>query len=92
MLADYDADITCKGNNYGIGEKRKKELAGSCSALGVDPSRCVALDHKNLQDNPKIWWDASIIQPIVKDYVEKWDIDAVRQTFFFFFFFFFGSA
>ncbi len=72
-----DASVS-SGNNYGIGEKRKQELKGSCQALGIDATRCEALDHPDLQDNPKVWWDTSIIQPILKDYVHKWDIDAVR--------------
>ncbi|GJN69921.1 N-acetylglucosaminyl phosphatidylinositol deacetylase [Purpureocillium lilacinum] len=69
--------VMSTGNNYGIGEKRKQELKGSCQALGIDATRCEALDHPDLQDNPKVWWDTSIIQPILKDYVHKWDIDAI---------------
>ncbi|GKT46119.1 N-acetylglucosaminyl-phosphatidylinositol de-N-acetylase [Colletotrichum spaethianum] len=65
------------GNNYGIGEKRKQELKGSCDALGIDPSRCVALDHPKLQDNPTVWWDTALIQSILEDYVRKWDVSAV---------------
>ncbi|OLN95495.1 putative vacuolar protein sorting-associated protein TDA6-like protein 2 [Colletotrichum chlorophyti] len=65
------------GNNKGIGDTRKQELKGSCHALGIDPLRCEALDHPDLQDNPKLWWSASAIQPILKDYVRKWKIDAI---------------
>lgn len=65
------------GNNYGIGEQRKQELQGSCVALGIDPSRCEALDDPDLQDNPSVWWDTAKIQGILKDYVRRWDIDAV---------------
>jgi len=31
--------VMSTGNNYGIGEKRLKELAGSCKSLGIDERR-----------------------------------------------------
>lgn len=68
------------GNNYGMGETRKKELLGSCEALGIDTSRCVALDNPDLQDNPKVWWEEAKIKPILKEYIEKWNIDAVSTS------------
>jgi len=35
------------GNNYGLGETRKKELQGACKALGITrEDRCVVLDNK----------------------------------------------
>ncbi|GAB0134116.1 hypothetical protein EsDP_00002501 [Epichloe bromicola] len=68
--------VMSTGNNYGLGELRKKELLGSCAALGMDTTRCVALDHPDLQDDPKVWWDENKIKPILKEYIEKWNIDA----------------
>ncbi|KAL0932544.1 glycan biosynthesis protein [Colletotrichum truncatum] len=65
------------GNNKGLGDTRKKELRGSCEALGIDSSRCEALDHPDLQDNPTAWWDTTITQAIIKEYVHKWDIDTI---------------
>lgn len=65
------------GNNYGIGEKRKTELKGSCDSLGIDPGRCVALDIPEIQDNPKVWWDEKVIESNVRAYVEKWHAEAV---------------
>ncbi|EFY87671.1 glycan biosynthesis protein (PigL), putative [Metarhizium acridum CQMa 102] len=72
--------VMSTGNNYGLGETRRKELLGSCEALGIDTSRCVALDHPDLQDNPKVWWEEAKIKPILKEYIEKWDIDAVSDA------------
>ena len=35
------------GNNYGLGETRKKELDGACKVLGINrQDRCVVLDKK----------------------------------------------
>ncbi|KAL1910608.1 hypothetical protein Sste5344_003505 [Sporothrix stenoceras] len=65
------------GNNYGIGDLRKKELLGSCAALQIDPARCIALDHPELQDNPTVWWDTALVQTIVQEYIDKWNIDAI---------------
>ncbi|KAG5928859.1 hypothetical protein E4U42_007837 [Claviceps africana] len=69
--------VMSTGNNYGLGETRKKELLGSCEALGIDTDRCVALDNPDLQDNPKVWWDEDKIKPILKKYIKKWSIDAI---------------
>jgi N-acetylglucosaminylphosphatidylinositol deacetylase len=69
-----------KGNNYGLGEVRKKELQGSCEALGIDSTKCLALDIPELQDNPKVWWDEDAITSTVKKYVKKWNVDLVRPV------------
>ncbi|KAH8665284.1 putative deacetylase LmbE-like domain-containing protein [Tricladium varicosporioides] len=69
--------VMSTGNNDGIGEARKAELRGSCKALGIDETRCVALDRPEIQDNPKVWWDQAVIESIVREYVEKWHVDAI---------------
>ncbi|KAK3937562.1 hypothetical protein QBC46DRAFT_392503 [Diplogelasinospora grovesii] len=69
--------VMSNGNNYGIGELRSKELKGSCQSLGINVERCIALDHPDLQDNPKVWWDTALIESIVHEHVQKWDIDAI---------------
>ncbi|KAI5461825.1 putative glycan biosynthesis protein [Mariannaea sp. PMI_226] len=69
--------VMSTGNNYGIGDTRKQELLGSCRALRIDQSRCIALDHPDLQDNPVAWWNASTIQSILQEYIQEWDIDAI---------------
>jgi len=69
--------VMSTGNANGIGEQRKKELQGSCDALSINAERCVALDNVKLQDNNKIWWEKEDIVPIVKQYVEKWKVDAI---------------
>lgn len=69
--------VMSTGNNYGIGDLRKEELRGSCESLGIQASRCIALDNPELQDNPRVWWNTDIIEGIVKDYVKKWAIDAI---------------
>lgn len=82
----YWTDQRPTGNNEGIGETRKAELKGSCAALGVEETRCVALDRPEIQDNPRVWWDESLIESIVKEYVQRWHVDVVssRQSLFHF--------
>jgi N-acetylglucosaminylphosphatidylinositol deacetylase len=80
------------GNNYGIGETRKKELGGACQVLGIDrQERCVVLDRKygslcasywrltsrELQDNPQLWWDTDLVENVIEEYVKRWKIDAI---------------
>ncbi|KAL2258406.1 hypothetical protein VTK26DRAFT_8295 [Humicola hyalothermophila] len=69
--------VMSTGNNYGIGETRIQELPGSCAALGIHPQRCIAMDHPDLQDNPKVWWNTTLIESIVDEHVAKWDVDAI---------------
>jgi N-acetylglucosaminylphosphatidylinositol deacetylase len=70
--------VLSAGNNYGIGETRKKELKGSCEVLGIDFERCVVLDEKDL---PKLWWDEDVIMSQVKQYIKKWKVDIVSLGF-----------
>jgi N-acetylglucosaminylphosphatidylinositol deacetylase len=56
-------------------------LQGSCAALSINAERCVALDNPKLQDNNKIWWEKEDIIPLVKEYVEKWKVDAVGSSY-----------
>ncbi|KAK3322680.1 putative deacetylase LmbE-like domain-containing protein [Apodospora peruviana] len=82
-VLDRNKDITggllamSTGNNYGIGDKRRHELIGSCKSLGIKEQRCVAMDHAALQDNPTVWWDTDLIEAIVDEHVKKWQIDAI---------------
>ncbi|SPQ22994.1 639a7789-5f66-48dc-94c0-d87af1cab84a [Thermothielavioides terrestris] len=69
--------VMSTGNNYGLGDVRKKELQGSCKALGIHSERCVAMDHPELQDNPRVWWNTELIESIVHEHVKKWQIDAI---------------
>ncbi|KAK3358002.1 putative deacetylase LmbE-like domain-containing protein [Lasiosphaeria hispida] len=69
--------VMSKGNNYGVGDLRRHELKGSCTALGIADERCIALDHADLQDNPHVWWDTDLIERIVHEHVKKWQIDAI---------------
>lgn len=75
----YWTDQRPTGNDQGLGETRKAELQGSCAALGVRETRCVALDRLEIQDNPGVWWDESLIESIVKEYVQKWHVDVVSS-------------
>lgn len=52
-------------------------MKGACLVLGIAEDRCEALDRGELQDNPKQWWNETAIIIAVKEYVEKWTIDAV---------------
>lgn len=69
--------LTVLGNNYGLGDVRKLELKGACQVLGVAEDRCESLNRPDLQDNPKKWWSEKAIISAVKEYVEKWHVDAV---------------
>ncbi|KAE8440633.1 hypothetical protein EG329_007017 [Mollisiaceae sp. DMI_Dod_QoI] len=69
--------VLSNGNNYGLGDVRKLELKGACQVLGVAEDRCESLNRPDLQDNPKKWWSEKAIISAVKEYVEKWHVDAI---------------
>lgn len=63
------------GNNYGLGDTRKKELEEACHRIGA--KECVVLDREEIQDNPKVWWNQNLITSVVKSKVVQWGADAV---------------
>ncbi|KAK4160646.1 putative deacetylase LmbE-like domain-containing protein [Cladorrhinum sp. PSN259] len=69
--------VMSTGNNYGKGETRAQELKGSCQALGIHFQRCIALDHPDLQDDPKKWWNTDLIENFVHEHVKRWEADAI---------------
>ncbi|KAJ3186650.1 hypothetical protein HDU85_007470 [Gaertneriomyces sp. JEL0708] len=69
--------VLSAGNNYGLGEVRKRELLGSCEMLGVSEERCVVLDVPEIQDNPRQWWPSDKVAEIIHEHVKKFNADAI---------------
>ncbi|RAK94974.1 PIG-L family deacetylase [Aspergillus ibericus CBS 121593] len=69
--------VLSTGDYNGLGDIRKGEIERSCAALGIQPARCVVLEHGALQDNPKKWWREDVIQDIVAHYVHMWKTDLI---------------
>ncbi|KAE8407177.1 putative deacetylase LmbE-like domain-containing protein [Aspergillus pseudonomiae] len=69
--------VLSSGNYDGIGNTRHSELQHSCAELGITPERCLNLDHYELQDNPRKWWREDLIEELVGQYVQKWNIDLI---------------
>jgi N-acetylglucosaminylphosphatidylinositol deacetylase len=67
------------GDYDGLGEVRRKEVKGSCDTLGVSTDRCVVLEHRDMQDNPKKWWSEAVVEGMLKRYVDSWHIDLVSE-------------
>jgi N-acetylglucosaminylphosphatidylinositol deacetylase len=67
--------LTRVGNNYGLGSTRKDELTKACEVIGA--KECHVLDRKDIQDNPKEWWDENTILPVIEKWVSKLKADAV---------------
>lgn len=65
------------GNFNGLGEHRRTETKASCAALGIRDHNCVILDNKDLQDNPRQWWDDSLVEKILEEHIKKWNIDLI---------------
>lgn len=45
--------------------------------MGISPDHCVVLDHPELQDNPKKWWDEKLVEEIIAPYIKRWEADLV---------------
>lgn len=56
-------------------------MTASCAALAIWDKHCDVLDVPELQDDPNVFWPHEKILKIVKDYVHKWEIDAVSSSF-----------
>ncbi|KNC99900.1 uncharacterized protein SPPG_05272 [Spizellomyces punctatus DAOM BR117] len=69
--------VLSTGNNYGIGDTRRRELMGSCRELGVDEQHCTVLDLPDIQDNPREWWPADRVLEIVTEHVKKTNADVI---------------
>ncbi|KAF7588578.1 hypothetical protein BBP40_005497 [Aspergillus hancockii] len=69
--------VISSGNYAGLGETRQKELHNSCEQLDISQDRCVVLDHADLQDNPRKWWDEDLVKELVSSYVQKWNVDLI---------------
>ncbi|GAA5848925.1 hypothetical protein JCM5353_000168 [Sporobolomyces roseus] len=65
------------GDYEGVGAIRKMELQESCATLGIESSRCSAINHPQLQDSPTADWPGSVIKEIVKQHVDEWGVDAI---------------
>ncbi|KAL2156633.1 hypothetical protein VTH82DRAFT_1378 [Thermothelomyces myriococcoides] len=69
--------VMSTGNNYGLGGTRAQELQGSCKVLGIHQERCIVLDHPELQDDPRVWWNTDLIEALVQEHVNKWEVDVI---------------
>ncbi|KAN0077483.1 putative deacetylase LmbE-like domain containing protein [Elaphomyces granulatus] len=69
--------VLSSGDYDGLGEVRRKEVKESCDTLGVSTDRCVVLDHRDLQDDPKKWWKEAVVEGMLKKYVDSWHIDLI---------------
>jgi len=69
--------VLSSGDYDGLGEVRRKEVKESCDTLGVSTDRCVVLEHRDLQDNPKKWWSEAVVEGMLKRYVDSWHIDLI---------------
>ena len=67
------------GNYDGLGEVRRNEVKKSCSTLGIPEERCVVLNQPDLQDNPKKWWNETVVGEIVSQFVQSWNTDLVSR-------------
>ncbi|KAH8426860.1 PIG-L family deacetylase [Aspergillus melleus] len=69
--------VLSSGNYGGEGSTRHVELQAACVVAGIRADRCVGLDHRELQDNPKKWWDEELIAEVVARYVRRWEVDLI---------------
>ncbi|GAA5960617.1 hypothetical protein JCM3765_005878 [Sporobolomyces pararoseus] len=65
------------GDYEGTGLIRRSELHESCKVLGIDESRCLAIDHPQLPDNPNVNWPAEVVLNIVKQRATDWKSNAI---------------
>ncbi|GAA5845118.1 hypothetical protein JCM3766R1_004442 [Sporobolomyces carnicolor] len=65
------------GDYEGEGRVRRKELRQSCRVLGIDESRCLAIDHPDLPDDPNVEWPYDVVIDLVKRHATETNSDAI---------------
>ncbi|KAL4820376.1 putative deacetylase LmbE-like domain-containing protein [Aspergillus spinulosporus] len=69
--------VISSGDYSGLGERRETEVHRSCAALDIPRDRCVVLNHPRLQDNPRQWWDETLIKEVISPYIGAWKADVI---------------
>ncbi|CAG2120508.1 unnamed protein product, partial [Medioppia subpectinata] len=77
VMANRKVYVLClsKGDYYGIGGRRVRELEECCRVLNVTAVEVV--DDNRLKDTPSEWWDQSVIAKYVDQFVAKHSIDRI---------------
>lgn len=65
------------GNHEGIGHLRSNELRASAAVLGIPASRTISLNHAELQDDPKRYWDKDIVSTELAKVVKQYKVDTL---------------
>ncbi|KAJ1302000.1 hypothetical protein OPQ81_000835 [Rhizoctonia solani] len=65
------------GNAHGLGPTRAQELVASYRVLGLEAAEIEVLDHPELQDDIKTSWNTSLIEGIVREYMQKHGIRSI---------------
>ncbi|KAI1788649.1 LmbE-like protein [Ganoderma leucocontextum] len=65
------------GNADGLGDTRRRELAGSLDVLGIGEGRRWVIDTAELQDNFTAEWDPEVISNTLRPYVLENRIDTI---------------
>ncbi|KAH8695107.1 putative glycan biosynthesis protein [Talaromyces proteolyticus] len=69
--------VLSSGNYEGLGAQRRAEAKASCAELGIADDKCLILEHKHLQDNPREWWDEKLVERTLDRHVQMWNIDLI---------------
>ncbi|KAG9005307.1 N-acetylglucosaminyl-phosphatidylinositol de-N-acetylase [Tulasnella sp. JGI-2019a] len=62
------------GNQDGLGNVRQGEAKASFEVLGVHADRVRVLDHPKLQDNITAIWEEALVQRVIAEQVEEWEV------------------
>ena len=80
VLAEgHNVFVVClsKGDYYGQGDIRKKELISSCSKLGVPASNVTIVDDERLKDDPGKVWDVDFLGSCIMSVCLRVNADCV---------------
>lgn len=73
----YVLFISSNGISDGRADKRRAETKASCAELGIPDKKCITLQNKDLQGDPKKPWDEQVVARVVERHVRKWHIDLI---------------
>lgn len=66
-----------KGDHYGQGEIRRKELQASCTRLGIMPSHVTVIDDERFKDGPDNVWDEEKLGERILSVVKRVEAESI---------------
>ncbi|KAH8738765.1 hypothetical protein FG386_000556 [Cryptosporidium ryanae] len=77
QLKCFYTPLIIKGNFYGLGKEREKELINSCKLLGIKEDNVKIVNNELIQDQPHDKWELSVVISEIESFIDSNKIETV---------------